>query len=277
MALEDLYVEVTAVGIQGLSGQTAAIGATGPQGLDGATGAQGLQGNAGATGTPGIDGASGAQGLQGVDGATGVIGSQGASGISGATGVGVVPTTVYTTSTANEELVDTIDTTLVRSVKYEMQETYDSMYCASELRLLHDEENAFLTQYGSIGSALGMFNSYFSPFVNNYSSPQINNGGISYWNGTTLRIYTSNSTVIQALLSITPGTSMELDSTYTITINTKFIEIEAGIYEASTIENQTPIVLLSNISWTGTGMCELRYTGNYTGIELKYKKTEIEV
>jgi hypothetical protein len=110
----DIYAEVTAVGIQGLSGTgtgngatgaTGPAGATGPgggdQGASGATGAAGASGVAGATGaqgasgagaagasgSQGIQGASGAQGASGI-GATGAQGIHGASGVAGATGIG---------------------------------------------------------------------------------------------------------------------------------------------------------------------------------------------
>ena len=135
-----------------------------------------------------------------------------------------------------------------------------------------------MTQYGSIGAPLGEFDTYFSPVNNNYSSPNINTG-MSYWNNTTLRISTSNNIVIQALLSAVGSTEMTLNSgAYTITLATSFTEVSpTGIYQATTVETHSPLQLISNIAWTGTGFCELRYTPNSAVTTLKYQKTIIEV
>jgi hypothetical protein len=158
-----------------------------------------------------------------------------------------------------------------------MQETSGSNYNASELRLLNSNENVFLTQYAGIGAPLGVFDTYFSPLNNNYSSPDIT-AGMSYWNGTTLRISTSNNIVIQALLSAVGSTEMTLNSgAYTITLATAFTEVSPGVYQATTVETHSPLQLISNIAWTGTGFCELRYTPNSAVTTLKYQKTEIEV
>ena len=213
MALEDQYVEVSSVGIQGLSGTNTAIdgatGATGPAGLDGATGiagqdgatgpqgasgvpgsaseagATGIQGETGATGPQGIDGASGIQGdvgATGIDGASGVQGAsgiQGATGLTGATGFGFESLVTYTTSSTNEIVIDTIVPSSIRSARYEVQCKSGSDYSTSELKLVIDEPNAFLTEYAIVGSALGTFAAYYSALSNNYSGGDLTDGGIS--------------------------------------------------------------------------------------------------
>lgn len=329
MALGDLFVEVSSVGIQGLSGETTAAGATGatgPQGASGATGpagingASGSQGQVGASGVQGIDGASGVQGAtgpqgaSGIDGASGIQGIQGASGVQGATGVqgasgvgatgltgatgvqgvqgasgvgatgltgasgaGVAPTQTFTTSTTNQVVVETIDASLYRSVKYEMQLTSGSSHQVSELRLLIDDANVFLSEYGIMGDALGNFASYYSPLSNDYSTPVINNGGLSVWNNTGLRFYTTNNAAQQALLSATPGTVLTFNGSITATLSTAFVETDAGIYDAVTTTSRSPALLISNVTWTGTGNIELRFTPVYSSTTLKYKRTTIEV
>ena len=185
-----------ATGIAGASGvgtpgASGVAGASGYIGVDGASGVAGATGPQGASGI-GAQGASGIRGATGTAGATGHIGASGASGIAGATGAagaGAEVITFNTTST-NEDLVDILDVTLYRSAKYEMQLTSSSDFAVTELRLLHDKANVFLTEYGSMGEALGNFATYYSPVSNDYSSPSINNGGLSYWNGTTVRVYT---------------------------------------------------------------------------------------
>jgi len=273
------------IGFTGATGSQGASGATGTQGASGVglTGATGASGPAGADGASGVGGASGyigrdgASGIPGTTGAQGLTGATGTAGEQGATGVGIIQTLTFTTSSTDETIIDVIDTTTARSIKYEMQETSDSSYNASELRLLNSNENVFLTQYAGIGAPLGVFDTYFSPVNNNYSSPDINSG-MSYWNGTTLRIYTSNNIVIQALLSAAGSTEMTLNSSaYTITLATAFTEVSTGIYQATTVESHSPLQLISNIAWTGTGFCELRYTPNNAVTTLKYQKTEIEV
>lgn len=299
--MADIYAEVTAVGIQGLSGTGAsgvydgATGATGPQGDTGATGPQGpvgasgVGGGAGATGPQGIQGASGSTGPQGIQGASGVAGNDGATGsqgvqgatgsigLTGATGSGVGPTVVYTTSSTNEVVIETIDSTLYRSVKYDMQATSGSMYQVSELRLLIDGSNVFLTEYGVMGDALGIFASYYSPLNNNYSGSSINNGGLSVWTGTTLRFYTTNNAVQQALLSAPKGTVITLNGSVTATLSTAFVETDAGIYDAVTTTSRSPALLISNVTWTGSGDIELRYKPDNSVTVLKYKRTFIEV
>lgn len=88
--MSDLFVEVSSVGIQGLSGETAAVGASGATGISGASGATGFTGATGSTGPQGLVGATGATGVQGASGSTGIqgaSGSTGAIGLTGATGV----------------------------------------------------------------------------------------------------------------------------------------------------------------------------------------------
>ena len=264
-----------AVGIQGASG---ASGATGVQGASGAQGASGVQGATGVQGASGV-GETGLTGATGITGASGVQGASGAgaTGIAGASGAGVAPTVVYTTSSTNQVVVETIDTSLYRSVKYEMQLTSGSSYQASELRLLIDGINVFLTEYGIIGDAVGNFATYYSPLSNNYSSPSINNGGLSVWNNTGLRFYTTNNTVQQALLSATPGTVLTFNGSITATLSTAFVETDAGIYDAVTVENRSPSLLINSVTWTGTGNIELRFTPVYSSTTLKYKRTTIEV
>jgi hypothetical protein len=174
-------------------------------------------------------------------------------------------------------VVETIDASLYRSVKYEMQLTSGSSYQASELRLLIDGANVFLTEYGIIGDARGNFASYYSPLSNDYSSPSINNGGLSVWNNTTLRFYTTNNAVQQALLSASVGTVFTLNGSITATLSTAFVETATGIYDAVTVENRSPALLINNVTWTGSGNIELRFTPVNSVTTLKYKRTTIEV
>jgi hypothetical protein len=188
------------------------------------------------------------------------------------------PTITFTTSSTNQVVVETIDASLYRSVKYEMQLTYNTSYQASELRLLIDDPNVFLTEYGVIGDALGSFASYYSPASNDYSGASINNGGVSVWTSTTLRVYTTNNTVQQALLSAPAGTVISINSgAASATINTSFVETDAGIYDAVTTTSRSPSLLLSRLQWTGSGNIELRFTPVYSATALKYKRTYIEV
>ena len=282
-----------AQGASGASGSIGLTGTTGPQGLIGATGTQGASG-VGATGDQGASGIQGASGVQGASGSTGLTGATGpqgitgasgiqgasgvgATGLTGASGAGVAPTEIFTTSSTNQVVVETIDASLYRSVKYEMQATSGSSYQASELRLLIDGANVFLTEYGIIGDALGNFASYYSPLSNDYSSPSINNGGLSVWNNTGLRFYTTNNTVQQALLSASVGTIFTLNGSITATLSTAFVETATGIYDAVTVENRSPALLISNVTWTGTGNIELRFTPINSVTTLKYKRITIEV
>jgi hypothetical protein len=255
----------------GGAGATGAVGASGV-GTSGATGITGASGAAGATGV----GTSGATGITGASGIIGASGVQGATGEIGASGAGVAPTTIFTTSSTNEVVVETIDTTLYRSAKYEMQVTHSTVYQASELRLLVDGPNVYLTQYGSIGESLGVFSTYYSPLSNNYSSPAINTGGLSVWNGTNIRFYTTDNTVQQALLSATVGTVLTLNGSVSTTLSSKFAETSSGIYDAATTTNKSPSLLISNVTWTGSGEVELRFKPNYAVNTLKYIRTTIE-
>lgn len=187
------------------------------------------------------------------------------------------PTVTFTTSTTNQVVVETIDASLYRSVKYEMQLTSGSSHQVSELRLLIDDANVFLSEYGIMGDALGNFASYYSPLSNDYSTPVINNGGLSVWTDTTLRFYTTNNAVQQALLSATPGTVLTFNGSITATLSTAFVETDAGIYDAVTTTSRSPALLISNVTWTGSGNIELRFTPVYSSTTLKYKRTTIEV
>jgi hypothetical protein len=267
-----------ATGEQGASG----VGETGATGADstvpGATGSQGASGVQGATGVSvtGATGLSGATGV-GLTGATGVS-VTGATGIAGATGVGVDAITTFTTSSTDQVVVETINASTQRSVKFEMQANTSSQFQASELRLLVDLPNIYLTEYGSIGESLGTFKTYYSPASNDYSSPYINNGGLSVWNGTTLTIYTIHNEVIQGLFSMYAGDTFTFNGgAATATLSSVFTEVSTGIYEATTAENRSPPLLLSRIQWTGTGNIELRYTPVNAVTTLRYIKAEISV
>ena len=280
------------IGVQGASGHTGATGAdstipgaTGTQGVQGATGQTGLAGATGQTGQTGASGATGTQGASGV-GATGLTGETGETGETGATGIqgasGILQAaTVYTTSNTNQVVFDTIDTSVYRSAKYEMQITSGLHYSATELRLLIDEPNAYLTEYGTIGDALGNFSSYYSPLTNDYSSPNINIGGVSVWTGTNLRFYTNNPTVALGLLSIPVGTTITVydssNNPFSITLATAFVNTLDGIYDATTTTSRSPTLLLGRVSWTGSGLVELRFQPVYNSTTLKYLKTTIEV
>jgi hypothetical protein len=269
-----------ATGVTGASGAAGAIGASGVAGasgagINGASGVNGLDGATGPQGTNGVGGATGIRGATGTPGATG-IGATGIQGASGAAAPGAEITTFVTSST-NEDLIDVIDVETYRSAKYEMQLTSGTDYSATELRLLHSNENVFLTEYGALGNALGNFNTYYSPLSNDYTSPQINNGGLSLWDETTIRVYTTNNAVQQALLSAVETLSIELNSTTDITLASKFVEVDAGIYEAETVESTGSLVLISRMVWTGTGFVELRFTPVNAVTTLKYTKALISV
>ena len=273
-----------ATGVQGASGISGASGYVGVDGASGVAGASGTAGLDGATGPQGasgigVQGASGIRGSTGPAGATGHTGASGASGIAGATGMAGAGAEIVTfnTSSTNEDLVDILDVSLYRSAKYEMQLTSGSDFAVTELRLLHDKANVFLTEYGSMGEALGNFATYYSPIDNDYSSPQINNGGLSYWNGTTVRVFTTNNTVQQALLSLIETVGIQLNGNINVTLASKFIETDAGIYEASTIENSGTLTYITRMVWTGTGFVELRFTPVNAITTLKYIKTTINV
>ena len=282
-----------ATGTQGASGigftGATGIGASGATGTQGASGIgfTGATGSTGAIGPTGASGAGGASGYVGRDGATGFRGASGSTGLTGATGnlgpigasgAGVISETVFVTDgTTDEQLLEVIDTATVRSVKFEMQVTRGSDVQVSELRLLHDTENVFLNEYGVLGPDLGTFATYFSPLVNNYSSPNINTGGVSYWNGSNLRVYTTSNTVIQALQSIIVGLDVTLNGTYTVQTTSKFTEVSTGIWQATVTPTRSPLLLLSNIAWDGTGTCELRFTPSGGTTTLKYIRTDLSV
>ena len=261
-------------GATGVTGASGVAGATGA-GINGASGANGLSGATGPQGTNGVGGATGIRGATGSAGATGV----GATGIQGASGAAAPGAEVITfvTSSTNEDLIDVIDVEEYRSAKYEMQLTSGTDYSATELRLLHSNENVFLTEYGALGDALGNFNTYYSPLSNDYTSPQINNGGLSLWDETTIRVYSTNNAVQQALLSAVETLSIELNSTTDITLASKFVEVNAGIYEAETVESTGSLVLISRMVWAGTGFVELRFTPVNAVTTLKYTKALIPV
>ena len=232
------------------------------------TGPTGATGRAGATGFRGASGATGISGASGSDGATGPI---------GATGFGLGQT-VFTTSSTNQTVVETIDASLYRSAKYEMQVSTSSKYQALEFRLLIDGPNVFLVQYASIGTSLGTFETFYSPLNSDFTSPAINTGGLSYWNNTDVRVYTTNNTAIQALLSIPSGTVITLNSGATsFTTSGSFAEVSSGVYGVTSVETRSPTLLISRMQWTGTGQIELRFTPDYAVTTLKYLRTTIDI
>jgi hypothetical protein len=194
-------------------------------------------------------------------------------------GGGTVTTITTSSSNTNETLIDSFDPTSVRSVKYELQMSRNSDYQATEIRLVTDLPNIFLTEYGSVGTPLGEFNSYYSPATNNYASPSINNGNISVWNGTNFRVYTSNTTVQLALLAATSGTNITGVDTgsnaYSLTLSSAFRETSSGIYDATTSTSQSPSKLVSSVVWTGSGLSELRFKPNNTSTTVKFIATVI--
>lgn len=201
------------------------------------------------------------------------------SEVSFAGGSPTVTTVTTSASNTNETVIDTLDPAFVRSVHYEAQVTCGSQYQSTELRLLISQPNVFLTEYGMLGTSSGNFNSYYSPVTNNYSGGNINNGGSSIWNGTNLRVYTSNTTVQLALLSTVSGTVITgVDSAsgaYTATLTTAFTETSTGRYDATTTTNQSPSKLLNSVIWTGTGNVELRFKPDNISTTVKFITTKI--
>jgi hypothetical protein len=305
-----------ATGIQGASG----VGATGLTGTTGATGSQGAQGASGATGISGADalwnftGAYNAGSAYAVgDVATyngetwyrinsnggnvgdtpsegtfwtllaayGETGLTGATGIAGATGVGVQPTIEFTTSSTNQVVIDTIDASLCRSAKYDMQISHSTSFQATELRLLVDEPNVYLTEYGIIGDYLGDFIAYYSPLSNEYTNGDLTDGaGVTYWSGTTLRVYTTNDNLKQALLAMPLNTDMVITTLndggpHTVHNNTVFTKLSEDVYQATLHQSKTPTALVSGISWTGTDTIELRFTPINAVTKLRYIKNQI--
>ena len=265
-------------GASGVAGASGSQGVQGASGISGASGYVGSDGATGLTGATGIRGASGVQGASGVAGASGYVGSDGATGLTGATGFGLSET-VFTTSSTDKVILETIDASLYRSAKYEMQlSTSTSKYQATELRLLIDLPNVYLNQYGTIGDLVGSFESYYSPLSSDYSSPDINTGGMSYWNNTSVRVYTTNSNVILGLLSAEDGDVFTLNGGATsFTLNGTFSEISAGLYGATSTTSRSPLLFINRIQWTGTGDIELRFTPLYANTTLKYLRTTIAV
>lgn len=249
----------------------------GPAGATGTAGATGVRGATGIRGASGIQGASGASGISGASGYIGSDGATGSTGLTGATGAGLVQTT-FTTSSTNTVVLETINSTLYRSAKYDMQLTSSSMYQVTELRLLVDLPNVYLTQYGAIGDPLGSFDAYYSPASSDYSSPDINTVALSFWNGSNVRIYTTDDDVILGLLSAPIGTVFTLNSgATTFTSSALFTEVSAGIYGTTATVSQSPTLTISRIVWAGTGNIELRFTPVYAVTTLKYLRTVIEV
>jgi len=245
-------------------------------GANGATGVTGASGIAGATGVS-VSGATGVTGASGISGASGYVGSDGATGVAGATGAGLVQTT-FTTSSTNTVVLETINSALHRSAKYDMQLTSSTMYQVTELRLLVDLPNVYLTQYGAVGDPLGSFDAYYSPASSDYSSPDINTVALSFWNGSNVRIYTTDDDVILGLLSAPIGTVFTLNSgATTFTSSALFTEVSAGIYGTTATVSQSPTLTISRIVWAGTGNIELRFTPAYAVTTLKYLRTVIEV
>ena len=270
-----------ATGKAGATGFRGASGATGTQGASGISGASGYVGSDGATGVQGVDGSTGPQGptgATGVHGASGITGASGSTGLTGATGFGLSET-VFTTSSTDKVILETIDASLYRSAKYEMQiSTSTSKYQATELRLLIDLPNVYLNQYGTIGDLVGSFESYYSPLSSDYSSPDINTGGMSYWNNTSVRVYTTDSNVILGLLSAEDGDVFTLNGGATsFTLDGTFSEISAGLYGATSTTSRSPLLFINRIQWTGTGDIELRFTPLYANTTLKYLRTTIAV
>lgn len=262
-----------ATGITGASGSTGLTGATGSQGINGASGVAGASGvgTAGATGVTGASGISGASGYVGSDGATG------STGLTGATGPGAVQTT-FSTSSTNMVVVETIDGSSIRSAKYEMQLSTSSLFQATELRLLVDLPNIYLTQYGAIGDPLGTFEAYYNPTTSDYSSPDINTVALSFWNGSNVRIYTTDIDVILGLLAAPSGTVFTLNSgATTFTSSGRFTEVSSGVYGVTATTTQSPTLIISRIVWTGTGDIELRFTPDYAVTTLKYLRTTIDI
>jgi hypothetical protein len=281
-------------GVQGASGADSTVaGATGSQGtqgasgsigLTGATGPQGTQGSTGLTGASGyigLDGATGAQGVQGASGvgATGITGDTGATGIAGASGIASLQTFTVNASTTDEVLIDSLDPMEVRSVKYETQIRHGSDFQATEIRVLIDEPYAYITEYGSIGTALGQFAAYYSPVTNDYFSPDINVGSLSVWNTNNFRVYSNSDAVTMALLSIPVGTSITVtdnaSNSYTLTLATTFSLTSEGILDCTTVQTRSPTKIIDNISWTGTGLAELRFTPFNTSTTIKFIPTII--
>jgi hypothetical protein len=187
----------------------------------------------------------------------------------------------YNISGTNQVTIDSIDSTIFNSAKYEAQISSPGKFQSTELKLLISKPNVFLTEYGTLGDFLGTFSSYYSPAVNNYSSPNINIGGVSLWNGTQLRIYTTTNQTQLGLLSIVPGTTITLtdnmSNIVTAILQSPFVETGSGIYDANTTISKSPTFLINNIAWTGTGNVELRYKPINSSTTVKFTRHLITV
>jgi hypothetical protein len=71
----------------------------------------------------------------------------------------LITSTTYTTANTNQVVIDTFDSSVYRSAKYDIQMTSGSDYHVLELRALHDGSNPYMTQYGEIftSTRLGSF------------------------------------------------------------------------------------------------------------------------
>jgi len=266
-----------ATGIQGASGSTGLTGATGPQGIEGASGSTGLTGATGPTGATGAEGQIGATGETGATGATGAQGASGSTGLTGATGLGFQAVQQLLIETTDLVVIDTLDPEVVRSAKYDVQLSHQTQHSASEIRVLIDEPNVFLTQYGSLGQPLGTFSSFYSPVASSYSFPDINSSALSYWDDITLRVYTDNNSVGESLLFLPEGTEVTINGSTTLTTSSTFDEISEGVYQASVVEVQPLTELVNTISWVGTGLVEIRINATFANTVLKYNKSVIEI
>jgi hypothetical protein len=77
---------------------------------------------------------------------------------------GYITLVTYTTSGLTQVAVDTISSTVYRSVNYEVTMTSGSSYHTTDIKLIHDGASVWITQYGDIytGSSLGTFSSDIS-------------------------------------------------------------------------------------------------------------------
>jgi hypothetical protein len=272
---DDSFTVSVSEGVPGEPGATGPVGATGPMGapgIQGFTGATGSQGNIGATGTTGATGPIGATGIQGLTGSTG---PQGDVGLTGATGLGFESTVELLIQTTEEIVVDTFDPLQIRSAKYDVQLAHQTMYGASEVRLLVDEPNIFVTQYGLLGQDLGAISAFYSPLSASYSFPNINDSAISFWGENVVRIYTSNVGVVESLLALPTDTEITINGTQGLTLTSSFTEVQPGIYDVLVQQVEPLTQLINSISWIGTGLVQLRFTALYAGTMLKYNRTVI--
>jgi hypothetical protein len=216
-------------------------------------------------------------GLTGATGPQGIQGASGSTGLTGATGIGFAAAVTIEVDTLEEILIDTLDPIEVRSSKYEILLSHENMHSSSEFRVLIDEPNVFLTQYGLLGPHLGSFAAYYSPLDSTYSFPDINSTLISFWDNNTVRIYTTNASVIDSLTTLPIGTIITINDSETLTTASAFTKVADGIFEAFSVELKDPMVLISTISWIGSGLVELRFTGVFTNTTLRYIKETLEI